>query len=270
MNWRKTKTILILTLIIMNVFLITIFLKNGSNVENNLSDELMEILEAKGILFEKKDYEFPVKLKKAYVDYYEYNKESTARKFLGNSFMKSNEIYLNKDYYFDIDEDNTLTFSKRGVSLGENKTTIDESILIANKFIESVGFFDDSVKITDAKFVNDYIVINYRKMINDRFIEKSYMEVEVFNEEIVKFRRKWLNHNIVDTGENNIILFENALYKFENRLRGKTEIIVSNIELGYVLKNDIFIQNIQSGEAFPYYKFYLDNGTEVYIEALKN
>ncbi|MDM8534877.1 hypothetical protein QUF55_09285, partial [Clostridiaceae bacterium HSG29] len=270
MDWRKTKTILILALVFMNIFLIVVFLKNNDNNKDNLSDELIKILEAKGILFEKKDYEFPNDLKRIYVDYNEYNKESIARRFLGNSYMKSNEVYLNKDYYFDITEDNTLTFNKRGVSLGENKTTIDESIFIANEFIESVGFLEDSVKLVESKLINDYIVLNYRKVVDNRFIEKSYMTLEIFNDRIVNFERKWLNHNVVDTGKNNIISFENALYKFESKLKGKTDIVVKDIELGYVLENDIFIQNIQSGEAFPYYKFYLDNGNEIYIEAIKN
>jgi len=270
MDWKKTKTILILALALMNIFLIVIFLNNNNNYQHNLSDELMKVLETKGILFEKKDYEFPNNLKRIYVDYNEYNKESVARRFLGNSYMKSNEVYLNKDYYFDITEDNTLTFTKRGVSLGENKTTIDNSILIANEFIESVGFLNDSVKLVGSKFVNDNIVLSYRKVVDDRFIEKSYMTIEIFNDQIVNFERKWLSHNIVDTGKNNIISFENALYKFESKLKGKTDIVVKNVELGYVLENDIFIQNIQSGEAFPYYKFYLDNGDEIYIEAIKN
>jgi regulatory protein YycI of two-component signal transduction system YycFG len=269
MDWKKTKSILIFALLIVNIFLLIVFIKDCTS-ENNLNKELFSILEKKGIYFEENNYKFSDSLEKIYVNYYEYNKEDIARKFLGNNFMKNNEIYLNKNYYFEIDENNVLTYTQRGVSLGENKTSIEDSINVSEKFLESVDFMDDSVELFEAKMNDDYVVLNYRKVINGRFIEKSYIEIEMFSGKIVSLKRKWLSHKIDELEKNYIISFETALYKLDSRLKKSKKIVVKNVELGYMLENNIFIQNIQSGEAFPYYKFYLSDGREIYIEAIEN
>lgn len=270
MDWRRAKTILIISLLCLNIFLLVIYIKNIDSDKSNLNRELISILEENGVYFEKKEYNFPKSLGKLFVNYYEYNEENTARKFLGNNFMKNNKIYLNKDYYLEIDDNNILTFTKRGISLGENTTTIDGSIIIGKTFLESVDLLDDSVELVDAEIRDDYIVLNYRKVIGDKFVEKSYMEMEIFNGKIISFKRKWLNHDIDVLEKNSIISFERALYKLDSKLKASENIVIENVELGYVLGNDIFIQNIQSGEAFPYYKFYLNDGREIYIEAIDN
>jgi regulatory protein YycI of two-component signal transduction system YycFG len=269
MDWKKTKNILIFALLIANVFLLIIFIKDSTS-KNNLNDELFCILQEKGIYFEENEYKFSDYLEKIYVNYYEYNKEDIARKFLGNNFMKNNEIYLNNNYYFDINENNVLSYTQRGVSLGENKTSVEDSINISKKFLESVGFMDESVQLLEAKMNDDYVVLNYRKVINNRFVEKSYIEIEMFNGKIVSLKRKWLSHKIDELEKNYIISFETALYKLDSRLKKSKNVIVKNVELGYMLEDNIFIQNIQSGEAFPYYKFYLSDGREIYIEAIEN
>lgn len=270
MNWKKAKTILIITLVLTNVFLLVIYF-NGLDIgKNKINEDLLDLLSTKGIYFENKGYNFPQYLKKVYVDYYEYENDVIVNKILGNNYMKSNNTYLNKDYYLEINENNVLKYSKRGISLEDNKTSLEEATIISNDFLKKVGFMDDSVKLISKNKNKDYIVLNYKKRINDKFIEKSYMKVEVFNGKIILLERKWLNHETSENDKNKIISLERALYKLENKIKQKKNVSIENIQLGYILESDIVMQNIQSGEAFPYFKFYLSNGETIYIEAIEN
>jgi len=90
----------------------------------------------------------------------------------------------------------------------------------------------------------------------------------VFNDEVISLERKWLTHEMSSNESNDIIPLEMAVYKFESKINQSEALVIKNIQLGYVLENDVFLQNIQSGEAFPFFKFILSDGSEVYIEAI--
>ncbi len=267
MDWSKTKTILIITLIIVNIFLLYFYIEKPVKDHNVINDELITLLENKGITFDRQDYEFPQALKKIYVNYKEYDDE-IIQNLLGRNYMKNNALYINKDYYVEISEDNVLTYARRGILLGDNQMSETEAIHYGKEFLTGVGLYDSTVVLDEVKKEDDYIVLTYKKVVQERFVERSYMKLELFNNEVISLKRKWLIHEISDNENNEVIPLEMAVYKFETQMNQSKDLIIENITLGYVLENDVFVQNIQSGEAFPFYKFELSDGSEVYIEAI--
>jgi regulatory protein YycI of two-component signal transduction system YycFG len=267
MDWSKTKTILIITLIIVNVFLLYFYIEKPTQDHNAINEELITLLADKGISFEKQAYEFPMALPKLYVDYKAYGEESIIN-LLGRNYMKNNTLYINKDYYIEISEDNVLTYARRGILLGDNDMSEADGITFGKAFLESVNLYDSTVMLDEVKKEDDYIVVSYKKVLDGRFVERSYMTLELFNNEVISLKRKWLSHDVLDNESNQIIPLEMAVYKFETKMNASKDLTIENIALGYVLENDIFVQNIQSGEAFPFYKFELSDGSQVYIEAI--
>jgi regulatory protein YycI of two-component signal transduction system YycFG len=267
MDWSKTKTILIITLIIVNVFLLYFYIEKPVADHNTINEELITLLENKGIFFENRDYEFPLSLLKLYVNYKEYDEEAI-KDLLGRNYMKNNALYINKDYYVEISEDNVLTYARRGILLGDNDMSEEDGITFGKEFLQSVNLYDSTVMLDEVKKEDDYIVVRYKKVVDERFVERSYMVLELFNDEVISLERKWLSHDVSTDENNQIIPLEMAVYKFETKMSGLEDLIIENIALGYVLENDVFVQNIQSGEAFPFYKFELSDGSEVYIEAI--
>lgn len=267
MDWSKTKTILIITLIIVNVFLLYFYIEKPTKDHNTIDEELITLLEDKGIYFEKKDYEFPLALTKLYVDYKEYGEESIIN-LLDRNYMKNNALYINKDYYVEISEDNVLTYARRGILLGDNEMSEEDGVTFGKEFLQAVNLYDSTVVLDEVKKEDDYIVVRYKKVLDGRFVEKSYMTLELFNDEVISLERKWLSHDVLNNESNQIIPLEMAVYKFESKMNASKDLKIENIALGYVLENDVFVQNIQSGEAFPFYKFELSDGSEVYIEAI--
>ena len=267
MDWSKTKTILIITLVIVNAFLLYFYIEKPVEDHNTINEELITLLENKGITFEKRDYEFPLSLTKLYVNYKEYDEESI-KNFLGRNYMRNNALYINKDYYVEINEENVLTYARRGILLGDNEMSEADGITFGKAFLQSVNLYDSTVILDEVKKEDDYIVVRYKKVVDDRFVERSYMVLELFNGEVISLERKWLSHDASDHESNQIIPLEMAVYKFETKMNTSEDLMIENIALGYVLENDVFVQNIQSGEAFPFYKFELSDGSEVYIEAI--
>lgn len=267
MDWSKTKTILIITLIIVNIFLLYFYIEKPVKDHNTINEELITLLENKGISFDNKDYTFPQNLSKLYVDYKEYD-EATVLNLLGRNYMKNNDLYINKDYYVEISEDNVLTYARRGILLGDNQMTESEGADYGEEFLTSVNLYDDTVVLDSVERIDDYIVVTYKKVVEERFVESSYMTLKLFNDEVISLERKWLSHEASDSESNDIIPLEMAVYKFETKMNQSDDLVIEDILLGYVLENDVFVQNIQSGEAFPYYKFRLSDGSEVYIEAI--
>lgn len=267
MDWSKTKTILIITLIIVNVFLLYFYIEKPLEDYNTVNEELIALLETKGIYFQDRNYSFPQRLNKLYVDYKEYD-ESIIINLLGRNFMKNNNLYINKDYYVEISADNVLTYARRGILLGDNEMTEAIGVDFGREFLTSVGLYDDTVVLDEVEKIDDYIVVTYKKVVDERFVENSYMTLELFNNEVISLERKWLSHDVSMNESNDIIPLEMAVYKFETKMNQSKDLVIENILLGYVLENDVFVQNIQSGEAFPYYKFKLSDGSEVYIEAI--
>jgi len=267
MDWSKTKTILIITLIIVNTFLLYFYIEKPTKDHNTIDEEIIMLLENKGISFGEQKYQFPEVLNKLYVNYKEYGQE-TIKDLLGKNYMKNNALYINKDYYVEISEDNVLTYARRGILLGDNKMSETEAIHYGTEFLNAVNLYDSTVALDAVKKEEDYIVLTYKKVVGERFIEQSYMTLELFNNEVIVFKRKWLSHEISDNQNNEVMPLEMAVYKFETQMNQSKDLIIENITLGYVLENDVFVQNIQSGEAFPFYKFELSDGSEVYIEAI--
>jgi len=267
MDWSKTKTILIITLIIVNVFLLYFYVEKPIKDHNEVSEELIALLENKGIYFENRNYQFPEKLDRIYVEYKEYD-VVTIKNLLGKNYMKNNSLYINKDYYVEIGEDNVLTYARRGIILGDNEMTEADAIDFGQAFLESVSLYTPNVVLDTSEKVDDYVVVTYKKVVDDRFIENSYMKLKLFNNKVISLERKWLSHEVSSSESNKIIPLNMAVYKLESKLNQSNGVKIENVSLGYVLENDVFVQNIQSGEAFPFYKFMLSDGSEVYIEAM--
>lgn len=267
MDWSKTKTILIITLVIVNVFLLYFYIEKPVNDHNAINEELITLLENKGIYFDEKNYEFPQALNKLYVNYKEYGEE-TINDLLGKNYMQNNALYINKDYYVEISEDNVLTYARRGILLGDNQMIETDGINFGKEFLKSVNLYGETVVLDEVKKEDDYIVVTYKKLVNNRFVENSYMKLKLFNSQVISLERKWLSHEVSSNESTEIIPLEMAVYKFETKMNQSENLIIENIALGYVLENDVFVQNIQSGEAFPFYKFELSDGSEVYIEAI--
>jgi regulatory protein YycI of two-component signal transduction system YycFG len=267
MDWSKTKTILIITLIIVNVFLLYFYIEKPLKDHNIINEELITLLENKGVRFNEETYEFPKNLPKLYVNYKEYD-EVIIKDLLGRNFMKNNDLYINKDYYVEISDENVLTYARRGILLGDNHMSEKDGIDYGETFLKSVNLYDDTVHLDRVETVDDYIRVTYKKVVDGGFVEEAYMQLELFNNEVISLKRKWLTHEVSSNESNRIIPLEMAVYKFETKINTSKDLIIENIALGYVLENDVFVQNIQSGEAFPFYKFELSDGSEIYIEAI--
>lgn len=267
MDWFKTKTILIITLIVVNIFLIYFYIGEPIGNNNEINEDLIALLEEKSIYFSDKKYNFPIKLNKLYVNYKEYSEEDIGD-LLGKNYMKNNALYINKDYYIEISDDNMLTYARRGILLGDNKMSENDGINYGNQFLKSADLYDSTLVLDKVMKEDDYIVVYYKKEIEGKFIEQSYIKLKLFNNEVISLERKWLNHDMSENESNDIISLEKAVYKFESKMIKSNNLIIDDIELGYVLENDVFVQNLQSGEAFPFYKFILSDGSEVYIEAI--
>ncbi|MGM0379879.1 MAG: hypothetical protein ACQEQE_09055 [Bacillota bacterium] len=268
MNISKIKTILIIALVITNIFLLFI---NSPDYNNkvNIDDELISALNKKNVKIDNIEFSFPSNIEKVFLSYENYLSDDIIRKMLGKNYMQKNNLFLNDSYYLDLENKNQLIFSKRGVSLSENTTSIEEAKKISKEFLKQKDFYSTDLDIQKVVKQKEFISIYYNQYYKNRFIENSSMILKVSNGEVILFRRKWFEVQSGDFHRNEIIPLERIIYKFIKGYKEESVKTIEKIELGYILEDNIFVQNIQSGEGFPYYRLKFNNGQYYYIEAIE-
>ena len=269
MNVSKVKTILIIALVIINIFLLFID-SPDYNTKVNIDKELISALNQKNVKVDNIEFNFPSNIKKIFLSYENYLSDDIIKKMLGNNYMQKNNLFLNDSYYLDLENKHQLIFSKRGVSLSENTTSVKDAKEIGKEFLKKKNFYLEDLDIQKVVKEKEFISIYYDQYYKNRFLEDSSMILKVANGEVILFKRKWFKVESGDFHKNEIIPLERIIYKFIKEYQKEKEIkTIEKIELGYILEDNIFVQNIQSGEGFPYYRFKFDDGKYYYIEAVE-
>lgn len=250
MDWSKAKNILIVAFIITNIFLIYNIEKNMS-YSNSLSkiDE-EHIQTAKEILKEKNIYihaQIPTKILKMPV---------------------LNVAYENWDRYR-IQEAIRLNPYRQAPIMDMSPQKARQE---AEKFISKNGFMKKDVVYWDTqRQANGYRVI-FKQKYKDKFLEYSYMTCIVTPLGVTSFDRTWLKPLKIGENKKEIIPATKALLKLMKDIEEiQKPIVIRNISLGYWFDPArMGFENAESGRAVPAWRFVLDNGETIFIDAYKD
>lgn len=279
MDWSKAKNILIIAFIITNIFLAYVLI-NSRNVEAPLVGDVF-IEDVKSFLLEK-NIKLSVEVPKNIpslplfsMKYETYDSKDIANRFLGEDYttetIKGNIYYIYKDKRVAVRNGNEIVYEDSSKNHKYNSLNTQIAKDIADKFIKDKGFDFGDYSLSIAVYKDNAYYIEYTKMIDDYYFEKSYMKFTISLTGINKFERYWIESaEPYDSTRVTIMSAPRALLKLltMEEAYGKT---IEDISICYYLDPQKYIGasdpgNTKGGKATPAWRIIFNDGTKLFLE----
>lgn len=280
MDWSKAKNILIIAFIITNIFLAYVLINSRSTNIPEVSDDFVKDVE--GFLLEKNinlSVEIPrylPSLSLYTIKYEMYELLDIARRFFGQQYSiddtESNIYHISNGIEkVTVKYDNEIIYesianSKKYFNLNKEKAED-----MAKDFISSKGFSTDDFKLSYIKEENGTYFLEFTKVIDDYYFEKSYMRFYISETGVNRFERYWIESAELDDSTNlTIMSAPRALLKLlaMEEVHGKT---IEEISISYYLDPETHIGVINAsktkgGKATPAWRILFSDGEKIFLE----
>ena len=285
MDWSKTKTILIVALLLTNLMLLITFFIEQSRFEvesdNNLKD-VMKLYENKGVTIRQKELDFPETIKSVNIEF------KTIPVEVVDSIFGSNYEY-DGNQYLSGDQRILLNDTELIYSVGHHQTRVTQDLLtalinaveikseetikiykdIAQDFLDKadlVGNFD----MIEAYELGDYTLLKGHQIHEGIILVESKSNFWFYKGELVGFRREnWTNISSTAGSKYDIISVDRVLYGILPKLSSTDEI--ESLSIVYKLNDEsLLVKDLVMGEALPYYRLVTSHGNEYHIRAVIN
>lgn len=252
MDWKKTKNILIIVLIFMNIFLIyNIYYKDGNISDDVNFNKVKDILIKRDIDVSQIEYRSYIQIKKYFVK--EVTKtNSELRDLTENGFKISNEDG-NLNIFYDLNNDNS-----------------NEADNIVNDVFEVLGIGEQNSKLVYDIGKDGKKIIKYNQLFDNNIFEDGFIQIEYMKDQSILFKYQWLE--IVDTGEffgGSVYPIEKSILTLIDRIDFKTKIISYEMAYSVIEDSTIILDNIIIGEPIPYWKAVTDQGETILLNGLR-
>jgi len=275
MDWSRIKTTLILALVLTNVILGTfvwIGLDRNKQSEKIQLESILTILKSQNISIQTAEVKIPEAMPVLEATYQLYDLEAIAKSLYQDDYYEVNGSYVDSHSKLEVFNKNTLIYQVLDATVSE-EIAPEEALDIAEAFLDRIGF-NSTEKVLDAiNMEDDETVVTFAHTLDGQFVNGSFMSLRIKGKEVIFFERQWLSVEKANSRMVKLIPLSKAFYSLVgevNKVRTdeQTPIEISSFELGYVMDQKIFDTKIQSGEAFPYYRFITSAGLKIYVEAI--
>ncbi len=234
---------------------------------------IYDLMSSRGIENVTKEPPTQTEVPKVSISYESLDLDAIAKNFFGGDYRYSGGTYYSDDYTFGLVNNGSVLYVLRSTpAVKAPPITLAMAQDTAERFItESLGF-DTDYYYSGTENLGDTVRLDYVQRYGDYFIDNTYMRIILDGKGIVSVERKWLEVSPVEGGTLSIIRYDDALFKAFDAIEKahfETPLNIELIKLGYGLENTVLGTNIQSGEAMPYYRFYLSGDNYVTVPALK-
>lgn len=279
MDWSKAKNILIIAFIITNIFLAYVLINSRTTNVPIVGDDFIK--DVKVFLLEK-NIKLAVDIPKNIpslplfrIKYEIYNPKDIANRFLGKEYttetIKGNTYYINENENITVKNSNEIIYENNNTDLIYNDLTSKKAEHLAKEFIISKGFSDKDCKLSIINYEDQAYYIEYTKVIDGFYFEKSYMRVTISSAGITKFERYWIESAESDESATvTVMSAPRALLKLltMEEAYGKT---IEEIAICYYLdpQNHIGVNdpnNTKGGKTTPAWRIIFDDGTKIFLE----
>ncbi|MGB3368741.1 MAG: hypothetical protein WBA54_14695 [Acidaminobacteraceae bacterium] len=276
MEWSKTKSILIIGLILTNIILSlylfssdSLFSKGDISEDQSLK-EVITILEKNNIYINMDSVNYYRIIQDLELEYEGYDIEALSKKFLNGDLIVEENKISTLDKYIEIISNIELLYINSDKLDTNELVDLKEAYSIADRFISAVGFGSDDKYIFNTIKEDASITVVYKQNYNNFFLEDTYMKVTISGDNVVEFNRKWFNIDNVYDNNRRVIAPSKALFLFMERFEKSDEkIIITDISFGYKLDTGVINSNVASGDAFPYWRIRTESDKIYFIEALE-
>lgn len=280
MDWSKIKTVLIATFIIIN--LILGYSLYGTNktfekeipVEKEVFDKVVALLADKNISVDVEMTSYKEYVPLLTVDYESYALEEQADIFLGQSFEIIDDVAILGEHAVKIEKDTALKYFYTMALDSQNDASFESAQNAAESFLRKYDYdYPETPWRVDRQ--GEFVVVTYKQFHDDFYLDETYMTLEVYDDQVVRFSRKWFQSVLEKKIEKNVLPPSEALFKVIERAYNESvtygaTMIIEKMELGYRLNDNILLSSAKSGDASPYWRITFSDGRIIYIEAEKS
>jgi len=279
MDWSKIKTVLIVTFVIINLILgYSLYISTTAYtrelpVEQEVFDEVAALLAERNISVDVTMESYKEYMPSVTVAYETYQLEEDAKKFLDEGYEVIDGFAILGEEAVKVENDTSLKYYYTVPLDEENNATEASAKEVAVAFLSKYGY-----DIPEAPWRVDqqgeFLVVTYKQFYDGFFLDETYMTLEIYDNEVVRFSRKWFQSVLERDINKEIIPPSEALFKVIERAYNETitygeTMVIEKMELGYRLDDNILFSYIKSGDVFPYWRITFSDGRIIYIEAVK-
>lgn len=282
MNWSKTKSILIIALLITNaVMLWYLYTQKRLQDNHSISDamvyqDVLTVLKDRNIQVAFKGIPKTEGIQAVEASYQTYDLEALVPRFLiGESTLNSEgtEAHTLQGNLRIIDGIR-LVYENRDLDESSNPPAEEEALEMARKFLSTHGYqVDENTILSSVRVVGKDIEVVFNQQTSHRLIENGVMRLVVADQGIKSFERTWLRILKVREMTYEVIPPGRALLKLSETIPDEPTaaqpVVITGMTLGYKLDTDALNADVLSGDLSPYWRFTTRNGITYSIEALQ-
>jgi len=279
MDWSKAKTILIVAFIITNLLLAYVLLNSEKQVETTLNDSFVEdvigILERKNITINVNIPRDIPSLNTIMVEYETIEPNEINRYFFnGEGKLENKGSGIVEISYGDelvtIANKKILSYTNNNSEVKYSDLDEDKAKELALNFLEERNYDTSDMKLSFVKSDGKSFSLEFTKIYNDRYLEKSNTNIFVDSSGVKKLERMWLNP--IEEGEKYIYIntAPKALLSLlsEEKAYGKA---IDEISLCYYFDpaEQDFVDNPEDakrGKTVPAWRVLFEDGTKIIID----
>lgn len=272
MDWSKAKTILILVLIVANIILGTIIYRSDKIA--NEPDESIEFVE-KYLDGKDIDVNTSIPLENGVLNSLNVRFEVMLPREMNSRFFKDDgyvDLSRSRIEYGDesinIINDRRLLYER--YSENNEKIELEEARAVAMEFLIERAFKTDDMILTSQNETEEGIELIYSKVYDGVMVEKSFTNILVNGDGVVRFDRLWIevtkdSNNPIDIGSASKALFS---LLDDDKYTGKT---IDQIEVCYYFdpEEQGYVEDITKtirGTAIPAWRIVFDDGESAIID----
>ncbi len=276
MEWSKTKSILIIGLILTNIILAlylfssdSLFSKGDVSEDQSLK-EVIAILEKNNIFINMDSVNYYRVIQDLELEYEGYDIDLLSSKALDYDIIFDQNKAYSLDKSIEIISDIEFAYLDHEIIEGEEVIDISLAYDIAEGFISKLGFNTESKYISNTSVDENGVSITYKQNYNNFFLEDTFMTLTIRGDRVVSFNRKWFDIKNVYDNNRRVIAPSKALFIFMDKTSDLDEkIVVEDISFGYKLDTGVINSNVASGDAFPYWRIITESDKIYFIEAVE-
>lgn len=282
MNWSKTKTILIIALIITNTVMLA-YLYSENSIQDNpaISDrmvyqDVISVLKDRGIQVAFPETPKTEGIQAVEAAYQTYDLKAIAPRFLSGeitSNAKGTES-LSGTERLRVLNDITLFYENSGLPAATVPPAEEEALGMARRFLSDRGYpVDENTVLSSVRVTGKDIEVVFGQQTSHRHIENGEMRLLVTDKGVRTFERTWLKIMKVREMTYEVIPPGQALLKLSEKLGQESSsgqpVTITAMTLGYKLDTDVLNTNILSGDLSPYWRFTTRSGKTYSVKALQ-
>ena len=282
MNWSKTKTILIIALLITNAIMLG-YLYSERRLQDNTAitdrmvyQDVIKVLNERGIQVAFQEAPKIEGIEAVEAAYQTYDLSTIAPRFIGGEFKLNTEDTeaSSGSESLRVKDGTTLIYENTGLPVSSVAPAEEEALAMARKFIAQRGYpADENTVLSSVRITGKDIEVMFVQHVSHRQIENGVMRLVVTDHGIRTFERTWLRIIKVREMTYEIIPPGQALLKLSEQLGKpagvKQAVTITAMTLGYKLDTDALNTNILSGDLSPYWRFSTRSGITYSVKALQ-